>query len=315
MPKVSIIIPLHNAEDYISETLESCFNQTYKDIEVIVVENGSSDRGYALVKNLNDKRLQLFKIETPNAAAARNFGLSKAIGDYIMFLDADDVISDNKLEMQLNALIQKPNGYLSSCAWAKFDKETADSRIEPQPVWNIEDPIQWCMKSWKGGGMMIPGCWLIPKNIIDKSGDWDERLSLHDDGEFMCRVLLASKGNVFVDDTIVYYRQVSNSLSKQNKSLKAANSALEVCKSYEKNTRLINDSLEVRIALAYNYSRFIYEFYPHHMEFIEQAQTHIKTLGVTPPIVGGHQFRKLAKCIGFYNAISFRELARKIKGQ
>jgi hypothetical protein len=163
--------------------------------------------------------------------------------------------------------------------------------------------------------MMIPGCWLIPRTIVDQAGKWDERLSLHDDGEFMCRVLLASKGNCFVEEAIVYYRQVSNSLSKQNKNLQAAKSALEVCKSYEKNALVIDNTPEVRTALAYNYTRFIYEFYPHHKELIEQAQDHIKCLGVTPPIVGGYQFQKLAQCIGFYNAIRLREIARRFKGK
>ena len=120
----------------------------------------------------------------------------------------------NKIELQLKALSKKPKGWIACCAWAKFKTNTKEAVITPQKVWNIQNPIDWCLQSWMGEGMMIPGCWLIPKPIIDKAGLWDERLSLHDDGEFMCRVLLASKGNVFVENTVVYYRQQGNSLSK-----------------------------------------------------------------------------------------------------
>lgn len=304
MVKVSIIIPLHNSEAFIKETIQSCLNQSYQNIEVIVVENGSTDNSFGIVQSLNDKRLQLFKIETPNAAAARNYGLNKAAGDYIMFLDADDILASNKIELQLNALTQKPDGFVASCAWVKFDHDIKYSRLEIQPVWTIENPVDWCVQSWTGGGMMIPGCWLIPRTVIDEAGHWDENLSLHDDGEFMCRVLLASKGNCFVEHTKVYYRQVSNSLSKQNKSLKAAKSALAVYRSYEKNLLKHKDDNESRFALAYNYCQLLYEFYPRHKAELEQARKYLKNLNVNPlPKVGSSTFKKLVNRLGFNNAL------------
>ena len=197
MTKVSIIIPLYNSEAYIAQTIDSCLAQTHRDIEIIVVENGSTDQGYQIVKSIDDKRLSVYQIPKPNAAAARNYGYQKATGPYIIFLDADDVMASNKIELQLKALSKKPKGWIASCAWAKFKTNTKEAVISPQKVWAIQNSIDWCLQSWMGGGMMIPGCWLIPKAVIEKAGLWDERLSLHDDGEFMCRVLLASKGNMF----------------------------------------------------------------------------------------------------------------------
>tara|TARA_R110002012_G_scaffold220618_1_gene392270 strand:+ start:21225 stop:22163 length:939 start_codon:yes stop_codon:yes gene_type:complete len=311
---VSIIIPLHNSEAFIKETIQSCLNQSYSNIEVIVVENGSSDKSYELVKSIKDERIQLYKTDIANASAARNLGHQKATGEYILFLDADDLLSTDKITLQMKALSTKPEGWIASCAWAKFKKHINEAQVVPQEVWYIENPIDWCISAMTGGGMMIPGCWLIPQSVIKQAGPWDKSLSLHDDGEFMCRVLLASKGNVFVDDAIVYYRHVPNSLSKQNKSLKAVESALKVCKSYEENSLVVNNSIEVRTALAYNYSRFIYEFHPHHKALIKQAKAHIKSLRVPTPIVGGHQFKKLSRLIGFYNAIRIREITRRFKG-
>jgi len=313
MTKVSIIIPLYNSEAYIAQTIDSCLAQTHDNIEIIVIENGSTDQGYQVVKSIDDKRLSVFQITTPNAAAARNYGFQKATGTYVMFLDADDVMAPNKIELQLKALSKKPKGFIACCAWAKFKTNTKEAVISPQKVWNIQNPIDWCLQSWMGEGMMIPGCWLIPKPIIDKAGLWDERLSLHDDGEFMCRVLLASKGNVFVENTVVYYRQLASSLSRQNQSYRAAKSALNVCESYRKSLLPLYDGPKVRQALAYNYRRFMYEFHPKHKDLLQQARQSIQTLDVKNlPLIGGENFKKLTKIVGFYNALSLRDSFKKV---
>ena len=97
MTKVSIIIPLHNAESFISKAIDSCLNQTYTNIEVIVVENGSNDGSWDCLQGYEDSRLIVHQIEAASATVARNFGYLKSVGDYIMFLDADDVLSLDKV--------------------------------------------------------------------------------------------------------------------------------------------------------------------------------------------------------------------------
>ena len=312
MIKVSIIIPLYNSEAYIKQTIDSCLAQTHDNIEIIVIENGSTDKSYQVVKSIDDKRLSVFQIPTPNAAAARNYGFKKATGAYIIFLDADDVLVPNKIELQLAALSAKPEGWVASCAWAKFKTNTKEAIIKPQKVWNIQNPIDWCLQSWMGEGMMIPGCWLIPKPIIDKAGLWDERLSLHDDGEFMCRVLLASKGNIFVKNTVVYYRQQDNSLSRQHKSKKAAESALLVYKSYQQQILKFQDSKLTRRALARNFSRFVYEYYPAHAQLIKEAYREINELGVKPPLVGSPSFKLIQRIVGFKLAMRLTSIKRNL---
>ena len=312
MTKVSVIIPLHNSKAYIKQTIKSCLAQTHDNIEIIVVENGSTDQGYQIVKSIDDKRLSVFQILKPNAAAARNYGYHKATGAYIVFLDADDVMASNKIELQLKALSAKPEGWVASCAWAKFKTNTKEAVISPQKVWTIQNPIDWCLQSWMGEGMMIPGCWLIPKPIIDKAGLWDERLSLHDDGEFMCRVLLASKGNVFVENTVVYYRQQDNSLSRQHKSKMAAESALLVYKSYQQQILKFQDSKLTRRALARNFSRFVYEYYPAHAQLIKEAYHEINELGVKPPLVGSPSFKLIQRIVGFKLAIGLTSIKRNL---
>jgi glycosyltransferase involved in cell wall biosynthesis len=307
MPKVSIIIPLHNSEDFIEETINSCLNQTHKDIEIIVVENGSTDASFTRVSNYNDPRLFLHTIPVANACEARNYGYKKASGALISFLDADDVLDPYKIQLQVKALSQLPAGWIASCAWAKFNLSIEDSKMESQPVWQTEDPVDWCVQSWMGQGMMIPSCWLIPKAVIECSGLWNVNLSLHDDGEFICRVLLASKGNTFVKGTQVYYRQVKNSLSRNNKSFKAAKSALEVYKSYQQTILNKADTFMVKQALAVNYRTFIYQYHPNYKPLLLEAKSRIKVLEISKiPLVGGASFKRLSKCIGFNTALKLR---------
>ena len=136
MTKVSIIIPLHNAESFISEAIDSCLNQTYTNIEVIVVENGSNDGSWEVLKTIKNKRVKCFQIAKSNAAAARNFGYLKSSGDYINFLDADDVISKHKIELQREALIKAPEGFIASCPWGKFSNILRKSYIAFQKtIW------------------------------------------------------------------------------------------------------------------------------------------------------------------------------------
>jgi len=312
MIKVSIIIPLYNSEAYIKQTIDSCLAQTHDNIEIIVIENGSTDKSYQVVKSIDDKRLSVFQIPTPNAAAARNYGFKKATGAYIIFLDADDVLVPNKIELQLAALSAKPEGWIASCAWAKFKTNTKEAIITPQKVWNIQNPIDWCLQSWMGGGMMALSGWLMPKAVIEKAGLWDERLSLHDDGEFICRVLLASKGNVFVENTVVYYRQQDNSLSRDHTSKKAAESALLVYKSYQKQILKFQDSKLTRRALARNFSRFIYEYYPAHAQSIKEAYREINELGVKPPLVGSPSFKLIQRIVGFKLAMRLTSIKRNL---
>ena len=312
MTKVSIIIPLYNSEAYITQTIDSCLAQTHDNIEIIVVENGSTDQGYQIVKSIDDKRLSVFQILKPNAAAARNYGYHKATGTYIIFLDADDVMASNKIELQLKALSAKPEGWVASCAWAKFKTNTKEAVISPQKVWAIQNPIDWCLQSWTGGGMMVLSGWLIPKPIIKQAGLWDERLSLHDDGEFMCRVLLASQGNVFVENTVVYYRQQDNSLSRDHTSKKAAESALLVYKSYLQQILKFQDSKLARRALARNFSRFVYEYYPAHAQLIKEAYREINELGVKPPLVGSPSFKIIQPIVGFKLAMRLTSIKRNL---
>ncbi len=109
MPKVSVIIPAYNAMNYLSETLDSVLNQTFEDFEVLIINDGSKDRIVQWFSELRDSRVQLISQENQRIAAARNTGISHAKGEYIAFLDADDLWEPTKLEVQVRFLEEHPS--------------------------------------------------------------------------------------------------------------------------------------------------------------------------------------------------------------
>jgi glycosyltransferase involved in cell wall biosynthesis len=113
---ISIVIPAYNAERFIGRTLSSALNQTFKDIEVIVVNDGSTDRTQSIVEKFaaNDRRVRLFNTRNRGVARARNFGIENARGTYVAFLDADDLWHPSKIQLQFEAL----NAYASDPSWA-----------------------------------------------------------------------------------------------------------------------------------------------------------------------------------------------------
>ena len=104
---ISIIVPVYNAEKYIERTIKSLINQSYKNIEILCIDDGSKDNSYNIIKEFNDKRIKLFKQENSGPAKARNVGLSNSKGEYIMFCDADDWYEPNMCELMLETLIKE----------------------------------------------------------------------------------------------------------------------------------------------------------------------------------------------------------------
>ena len=108
MPTISVIVPAYNAERTILQTIDSIQQQTFKDIEIIVINDGSSDRTLEILDTVRDERLKVYSYENGGLPTARNRGISRATGDYISFIDADDLWTEDKLEKQLFALQQNP---------------------------------------------------------------------------------------------------------------------------------------------------------------------------------------------------------------
>lgn len=306
MSLVSVIMPAYNAAPWIAEAVGSVLAQTWRELEVIVVDDGSKDATAEVVAGIGDSRVRLIRQENRGAAAARNLGFVESNGDFIQYLDADDLLTPDKLLRQMEVLESAPEGAVASCGWGRFTGEASEVVVNAEPVWRVEGPIEWLVLSLSGGGMMQPGCWLVPRILIERAGAWDERLCLHDDGEFFTRVLLQATRNCFVEGPLVHYRTVEGSLSRR-RSQRAVASAMEVCRSRHRHLLAVRDDALTRTALVQQYVQFAYEFHRDAPELVGEAFDAIRELGASPcKMPGGGMFRGLAAVLGFRNALRLK---------
>ncbi|MCW8137916.1 MAG: glycosyltransferase [Planctomycetota bacterium] len=205
-PLVSILIPAFDAARWIQETLESALAQTWRSLEVIVVDDGSGDETAALVERYAGRGVRLIRQENRGPSAAQNAALRAASGDFIQYLDADDLLSPTKVELQLARLTGAP-GAIASGEWGRFHGSPAAARFEPETVWRDLAATEWLVEACAGGRpMMQPGIWLLPRRVVERAGPWDERLTLINDMEYFARVLLAADEVRFVPGARLYYR-------------------------------------------------------------------------------------------------------------
>ena len=215
-PLVSILIPAYNAERWIADTIRSALAQTWSRTEVIVVDDGSRDQTLPIARQFASKNVAVVMQENQGAATARNKALDLSQGDYIQWLDADDVIAPDKIVRQVEALSRcERKRTLFSSAWAYFYYRLSNANFSPSLLWKDLSPVEWLVRKMGHNLHMPNSTWLVSRELTQTAGPWDIRLSLDDDGEYFCRVVLASDAIRFVPDAKVFYR-ISNSNSLSN---------------------------------------------------------------------------------------------------
>lgn len=305
--KVSIIIPIFNSFNYIEHTLNSVKNQTYENLEIIIVDDGSTDGSSKIVRSFKDTRIIYIQQDNKGAANARNRGLKKATGDYIQYLDSDDILHPRKIQKQIIQLSRIPKGAVACGPWAKFTDSLGKAKIKADMVWkDYHDPVEWLIDSWLGAGIMLLPCWLIPKNIADKAGPWNEKFSLHDDGEYFTRILLYAQSIKFIDEAITYYRQVPGSLSRIRNS-KAIESAYQVTDLSVQHLLKRSYSPLAKKACARHYGRFAYEFYSINKDLANEALDKMEQLASSRYLkIGPPKFNALVQVLGLRKALQIK---------
>ncbi len=204
---VSILIPAFNAERWIADTIRSALAQTHATKEVVVVDDGSSDRTLEVARRFEPDGVRVLTQRNQGAAAARNAALAASQGSYIQWLDADDLLAPRKIELQLAA---RPDGgdarMLLSGPWAYFSYRPQRADFAPSALWADLAPVDWLLRKMGQNLHMQTATWLVSRELTEAAGPWDVRLSNDDDGEYFCRVLLASREVRFVPGAAVYYR-------------------------------------------------------------------------------------------------------------
>lgn len=278
---VSILIPAYNAEAYISDTLRSAIAQTWERKEIIVVDDGSTDRTLALARQFESDQLKVVTQKNQGAAATRNNAFSMSNGDYVQWLDADDLMAPDKTATQMEAAKRSESRRtLISGAWARFMHRPYRAEFRPSALWQDLPPAEWLMRKLEQNTYMQTATWLVSRELAEAAGPWDTRLLGDDDGEFFTRVLLASDGTRFVKESKVYYRESgTGSLSyvgNSNRKLEAQWLSMQLTIGY---LRSLVDDERARAACVTYVQNWMGLFYPERLDIFRQAEELAKRLG------------------------------------
>ena len=207
-PLVSILIPVYNADPWIAEALESALAQTWANKEIIVVNDGSTDDTLAIAQQFASRGVTVLSQENQGAAAARNEALNTSKGDYIQWLDADDILAPDKIERQLKALRRCPGTRtLLSSAWGMFYYRLEKARFVRNSLWEDLSPQECLLRKLERGDFMQTAAWLVSRELSTAAGPWDRRLLGDDDGEYFGRVVLGCERILFVPEAKIYWRE------------------------------------------------------------------------------------------------------------
>ena len=287
-PVVSIIVPCYNAEPWLAATLESALAQTWPETETIFVDDGSTDGSLGIAAKYEARGVRVFAQKNSGASAARNQGLAAARGDFIQYLDADDLLHPRKIETQLSLLETRGPGLVASGRWGRFESDPNATRFVDAPVFCDLEPLAFLRLAAGEGHMMHPAAWLTPRDVADTAGPWDESLSLNDDGEYFARVVLASRGIAFCGEAESYYRSnLTGSLSGRNDE-KAQRSLFRSAELIAPLLLKAEDTPVMRQAIAAVYLRVLHAIYPAPRDLLAKVYARIAEFGgrVTPPPMG-----------------------------
>jgi glycosyltransferase involved in cell wall biosynthesis len=206
-PLVSIIMPAYNAEKTIVESIESVLRQTYINWELIVVNDGSKDRTSAVVWAINDERVRLIEQENGCVANARNNGINNSKGEYIAFLDSDDLWVEDKLERQIGVLVGGKHKMCFSKTWCFRENSNQISDCFVNVPLDFDDRDKILIYDF------IPILTvLLAKDVLDEVGHFDETLRGVEDWDMWIRVLQKYEA-IYLDEFLAKYRISSSGLS------------------------------------------------------------------------------------------------------
>ena len=237
-PKVSIIIPTFNRAHLIKRSINSILHQTFQDFEIIIVDDGSEDETKTVVQAINDKRIRYIRhVRNQGSSAARNTGIVNSKGEYIAFLDSDDIWLESKLEKQLDAFKNYgPDVGVIHCGIQYIDHETQ----EPLTKWIIRDDVN---KQVFGNFGCAPGTptMLIKKEAFLKSGLFDEKIPAHEETDLSINIAQKFKF-VLVDEFLVISTKNHDQISSNPDSFIKGKEVI-----YEKHKKILTNDLSYNL--------------------------------------------------------------------
>lgn len=218
MSTISVVIPAYNAESTILETVQSVQEQTFLDFELVVINDGSTDKTMELLNTIEDPRLRIFSYENGGLPIARNRGVAHAVGEYVTFIDADDLWTSDKLELQLSALQRHPEAGVAY-SWTAFIDEQGEFLYAVEPLFfegNVYAKL--LVENFISSGSNI----LVRRKFVESVGGFDPLLKSAEDCDYNFR-LAAQCSFVLVPKYQVLYRKSSKAMSSKVDVMEKAN--------------------------------------------------------------------------------------------
>lgn len=212
-PFISVVVPTWNGRRFIMDTLKSILDQTHRGLEVIVVDDESSDGTVALVTAFSDPRVRVIQQRNGGVSSARNVGVAQAHGSFIAFSDQDDIWHPRKLELQLQALAERPAGWLSCTAFRFWLPDKTGAYPDPQRLLGDQSgsELEQSLSGWAYHQMLLESHVLTSSALLRRDdalaiGQWDTSLEYGEDWDYWLR---ASRITQFatLKAPLVAYRQ------------------------------------------------------------------------------------------------------------
>jgi glycosyltransferase involved in cell wall biosynthesis len=300
-PLISVCMPCYNAGRYVGQALDSVLAQTYPNIEMIVVNDGSKDNCAQVLEQYRGKGVKVVHQENRGQCAAANRAFAESTGEYIKYFDADDLLSPNFIEAQIKRL-QGCTDAVASAKWGRFyNDDPATHRIEQEPaLWRDMDPADWLVESWiSARSMMQCGLWLIPRQVIERVGGWDESLTLNNDFEFFARILCGVREVLFCADAVLYYRSGTPGCLSSSNSRRAYESQCRTLLTGTGHLLTRRNDARARLAVANTCQQGVYDFYPHKDLCRTMEQRIAECGGARLRPAGGRIFQTLSMVMGW----------------
>jgi glycosyltransferase involved in cell wall biosynthesis/peptidoglycan/xylan/chitin deacetylase (PgdA/CDA1 family) len=280
-PLVSILIPAFNAENWIADTIRSAMAQTWENKEIIVVDDGSTDQTLAVARQFESSGVRVHTQKNQGGAAARNTCFRLSRGDYIQWLDADDLLCPEKIARQMGALDLGASKRIAlSAAFGRFRYRWYCAEFLPTELWADLSPAEWLVRKLGQNLYMQTATWLVSRELAEAAGPWDTRMLSDDDGEYFSRLLLKSDGVRFVPDAKVYYRAFRYDglayVGKSERKMEALWLSMQLHIGY---LRSLRDTERERNACLAYLQRNLIHFYPDKKGIVRAAEQTAQELG------------------------------------
>lgn len=308
---ISVIIPCYNARAWIAEAIQSVYAQELDNVEIIVVDDGSTDgSGSIVAERFPDVRL--IRVENGGVSRARNIGIAAASGDFIQFLDADDLLGRDKLKVQGEAL-ERTGADVTYCDWQNMTRQP-DGQFELGPVEGREIQSEPDIALFVADGWRPPHAYLYRRSIVERVGGFREHLRTAEDPGFPFDCAVQGARFAYTPGPTVKWRNHSLTQLSRRDPIAITRDCLtyitEVQELWRAHGRLTTDRINALVSAYYSVARSSYRQDPLTFEIAHHALQKLRP-GFIPR--APRALALLSTCVGYRMAEELAYHYRRLK--